>query len=204
MLPIGLTGGIGSGKSTVCGMFARRGAVIIDADLLYAEVVQPGGPAYAPVVERFGPRVVAPDGALDRRALAQVVFADDAARADLNAITHPIVAARIAERLAGEAESDHVVVLAIPLLVEGPLDRYPLAGVIVVDAPVDLAVRRVVEGRGLAEDDVRARVAAQASREQRLAAADWVIDNSGTIAQLEVQVGRAWEWVQLLAGRSGR
>lgn len=204
MLPIGLTGGIGSGKSTVCSMLARRGAVIVDADLLYGEAVKPGGPAYAPVVERFGPGVVAPDGALDRRALAQVVFADDAARADLNSITHPVVAARIAERLGEEAGSDHVVVLAIPLLVEGPLDRYPLAGIIVVDAPVDLAVRRVVEGRGLPEDDVRARVAAQATREQRLAAADWVIDNSGTIQELEAEAGRAWEWVRRLSGHDGR
>src|SRR5205085_855298 len=149
--------GIGSGKSTVSAMLARRGAVILDADVIAREVVEPGGPAYAGVVERFGSAIVAADGTIDRPALAAIVFNDDDARRDLNRLTHPAVGKVMAERLAEQAASGNVVVLDIPLLAEGGRDRYGLSGVIVVDAPVDLAVRRLVEQRGMSEADARAR-----------------------------------------------
>jgi dephospho-CoA kinase len=195
MLVIGLTGGIGSGKSTVSQLLADRGAVIVDADLIARQVVEPGGPAYQPVVERFGPGVVAADGTLDRPALAAVAFNDPAALADLNAIIHPAVGAVIAERLKAEAETDHVVVLDIPLLVES--GRSSAAAVIVVDCPEEVAIARAVV-RGLAEDNVRRRVAAQASRDERLAKADFVIDNSGSREALDAQVDKAWAWIASL------
>lgn len=191
---VGLTGGIGSGKSTVSGMLAGRGAVVVDADVIARQVVEPGGPAYAGVVERFGPAVVRPDMTIDRAALAEVVFSDAEALADLNALTHPPVRALVADRLAAEAAGDAVVVLVVPLLVEG--GGYPTAGVVVVDCPEEVAVRRLAEGRGMAEDAARRRLAAQASRSDRLAIADHVIDNAGTLDDLEAEVDRAWEWIQ--------
>jgi dephospho-CoA kinase len=193
MLVVGLTGGIGSGKSTVSSLLARRGAVIIDADLAARKVVEPGGPAYAAVVERFGRGIVAADGTIDRPALAEIVFNDAAARADLEALTHPAVGALINEQLAAEAGTDHVVVLDVPLLVES--GRKGTAGVIVVDCPPEIALRRLVEQRGMAEDDARRRVAAQVSREDRLAHADFVIDNAGSLGALERAVDDAWAWI---------
>lgn len=197
---MGLTGGIGSGKSTVAGLLAERGAVIIDADVIARQVVAPGGPAHAAVVDRFGPAVVAKDGNLDRPALADLVFGDDQARKDLNAIVHPAVGAEMMRRLAaaGEADPDAVVVLDVPLLAEVGRDRYPVAGVLVVDVPVDVAVARLVADRGFTEEDARARVAAQASREQRLAIADVVLDNSGDLDHLRTEVDRAWTWIATL------
>lgn len=198
---MGLTGGIGSGKSTVAGMLAQRGAVIIDADVIAREVVAPGGPAHAAVVARFGPAVVAKDGNLDRPALAAAVFGDDQAaldrRKDLNGIVHPAVGAEIMRRLAaaGEADPDAVVVLDVPLLAEVGRDRYPVAGVLVVDGPVEVAVARLVADRGFSEEDARARVAAQATREERRAIADVVLDNSGDLDHLEGEVERAWSYI---------
>ena len=190
MLVVGLTGGIGSGKSTVSALLAERGAVVVDADRIAREVVEPGGPAHDAVLARFG--------TTDRPTIAAVVFGDEQARADLNAIVHPAVGAEIARRAAA-AGPDDVVVLDIPLLVEtGGKDRYPMAGVVVVDAPIETAVRRLVEQRGMAEADVRARIAAQATREQRLAAADFVVDNSGDLEQLREEVDRCWSWMQSL------
>src|SRR5438034_8174350 len=136
----GLTGGIGSGKSTVSELLARHGAVIVDADVIARQVVEPGGPAYQQLVDRFGPDVVMPDGAVDRPALAAVVFNDPAALADLNAIIHPAVGAVIGARLSAEAASDHVVILDVPLLVESK--RSSAAAVIVVDCPEEVAVAR--------------------------------------------------------------
>ena len=196
VLVVGLTGGIGSGKSTVSRLLAERGAVIVDADAIVHEVQAPGGAAYQPIVDRFGPSVVAADGTLDRPALAAVVFADPAALADLNGIVHPLVGKVIADRLAEEAATDHVVVLDVPLLVES--GRTDLAGVIVVDCPEDVAVRRLVEQRGISEEDARRRMAAQASRADRLARADVVIDNSGTRDALAAEVDRAWTWIESL------
>lgn len=198
MVLVGLTGGIGSGKSTVAAMLRDRGAVVVDADVVAHQVMEPGGVAYRAVVDRFGPEVMAPDGAIDRPRLAEVVFADSAALADLNAIVHPAVRDVMAERAQAEASTDHVVVLEIPLLVESGAARPGMAGVMVVDCPVDIAVGRVVQHRGMEETAVRARIAAQASREERLAAADTVIDNSGTPEHLAVEVDRAWRWIDQL------
>ncbi|MFW3169071.1 dephospho-CoA kinase [Geodermatophilus sp. CPCC 206100] len=189
MLRIGLTGGIGSGKSTVAGLLAARGARVVDADRIAREVVAPGTPGLAAVVEAFGPSVLTADGALDRPALAAVVFADPAARARLDGIVHPLVRARAAEQVAA-APPDAVVVQDVPLLVEtGQAASYDL--VLVVEADLDTRVRRL-EQRGLTEADARARIAAQATDEQRRAVADVVLDNSGTPEQLAEQVDRFW------------
>jgi dephospho-CoA kinase len=200
VLVVGLTGGIGSGKSTVSGLLEERGAVVVDADRIAREVVAPGGPAYQPVVDRFGPDVVGEDGAIDRPALAKVVFADPAARADLEAITHPVVGAVMAERLTSQANTDNVVVLDVPLLVEGGRGRaglpHGVAAVVVVDTPPEVAVERLVRDRGMKASDVEARMAAQATREERLALADVVIDNSGSPDDLPDQVHRAWAWIE--------
>jgi dephospho-CoA kinase len=201
MLLVGLTGGIGSGKSTVAAALGAHGAGVVDADSIAREIVEPGGPAYAPVVERFGPGVVGPDGALDRAALAAVVFADAAARADLNALTHPVIGQVMAERVAAQLTSHQIVVLDIPLLSIATRDRFHLGAVVVVDCPEDIAVARLVEHRGFSEADARSRVAAQISREERRRLADRVIDNSGGRAALEPQIDQVWEWLKELANR---
>lgn len=191
MLVVGLTGGIGSGKSTVSALLAERGAVIVDADAIHRENMSPGGRVHDAVLARFG--------TVDRPTLASIVFNDPAALADLNALTHPAVGAVIAERLAEQAATDNVVVLDIPLLVEGQnRGGYPLAGVIVVDAPVEVAARRLVEQRGMDEADARARIAAQATRDQRLAMADFAVDNRGSLDDLRSEVDRCWEWIESL------
>ena len=192
---IGLTGGIGSGKSSVSALLAERGAVVVDADAITRELQRPGTPVFEAIVERFGPGVVAADGSLDRPALAALVFGDPAALADLNRIVHPAVGVAITEAIAAHAGTDAVVVLDVPLLVESPKPRGDLAGVLVVDCPVDVAVARLVAHRGMAEDDARARIARQATREQRLARADHVVDNSGPPEALPALVDRAWDWI---------
>jgi dephospho-CoA kinase len=189
---IGLTGGIGAGKSTVAQALADRGAVVVDADRIAREVVEPGGPAYAPLIARFGSGIVAQDGRIDRPGLAAVAFVDAQALADLNCITHPAIGAVMAARVAEQAQSDRVVVLDIPLLRAETRARWPLELIIVVDAPVEVAVERLVSQRGLSEPDARARVAAQISREDRRALADVVIDNSGDLEQLATEIARAW------------
>ncbi|MCL4367956.1 MAG: dephospho-CoA kinase [Actinobacteria bacterium] len=190
---IGLTGGIGSGKSTVEAMLARRGAVVIDADQVAREVVQPGGEAYLRIVEHFGPKVVGADGALDRAAIAKIVFADADELGFLNSVTHPAVGQAILERLEelSRTRPDSLVFLSVPLLVEtGGAGRYGTEAVVVVDVPSEVAVERLVQGRGMAREDAMARVAAQAPRSERLRAADHVIDNSGDAAALEREVER--------------
>ena len=172
-------------------MLADRGAVLVDADRLARDAVAVGTDGYRAVVDRFGSEVVAGDGGLDRRALAGVVFDDPGALADLNAIVHPPVRAAIAQRVAELAGTDAVVVLEIPLLVESGVS-YGASQVIVVDCPEDVAVRRLVQGRGMDEGDARRRIAAQASRAERLAAADVVIDNSGSLADLRHHVDALW------------
>jgi dephospho-CoA kinase len=201
VLVIGLTGGIGSGKSTVSALLAAKGGVVVDADAITRELQEPGTPTFAAMVERFGERIVAPDGTLDRAAVADLVFADPDALADLNHIVHPAVGAEIAGRMRALAEGDDVVVLDVPLLVESARG-YPLAGLIVVDVDPEVAVGRLVGQRGMREDDVRARMARQASREERLARADRVIDNSGDLDDLARQVDEAWEWVGSLRERA--
>jgi dephospho-CoA kinase len=186
---MGLTGGIGSGKSTVSRLLAERGAVIVDADQIAREVVEPGTPGLAAVVDAFGQDVLAADGSLNRPALAAIVFADPEARGRLDGIVHPLVRARAGE-VEAQAAPDAVVVHDIPLLVEtGQAGSYDL--VLVVEADPEIRVQRLV-GRGLSEDDARARIAAQATDEQRRAVADVVLDNSGTPEQLADQVERFW------------
>jgi dephospho-CoA kinase len=193
VIVIGLTGGIGSGKSTVASLLARRGAVVVDADLIARKVVEPGGSAYAPLVERFGPAVLGPDGRLDRAALAAVVFSDPEALATLEAITHPAIQAEMGRRVAAHDGRDDVVIMDIPLLKDR---RRPMAGVVVVDVPEDVAVRRLIEQRGFDEGDARRRIAAQISREQRRSLADVVVDNSGDLTKLAGEIDRVWTWIE--------
>lgn len=200
VLLVGLTGGIGSGKSTVSSALAARGAVVIDADAITRELQEPGEPVLEAMVERFGPGILRPDGRLDRQAVADIVFNDPEALADLNAIVHPAVGAEIARRLAAEQGSDHIVILDVPLLVES--GRSDLAAMIVVDTDPEIAVRRLVDQRGFTEADARARISRQASREERLAKADFVIDNSGTREQLAKRIDECWAWLQAGAPRS--
>jgi dephospho-CoA kinase len=197
MLLIGLTGGIGSGKSTVSSLLTARGAVVVDADAITRELQSPGTPVLAAIVERFGDGVLAPDGTLDRQALADVVFVDDEALRDLNAIVHPAVGQEIGRRLAELADTDEIVVLDVPLLVESGRDD--MVALVVVDVDPDLAADRLVEHRGMKIEDVRARQARQATREERRARADVVIDNGGDLAALEAQVDAAWDRIRELA-----
>ncbi|HEX4217062.1 MAG TPA: dephospho-CoA kinase [Acidimicrobiales bacterium] len=192
MLTVGLTGGIGAGKSAVADLLAERGAVLIDADRIAREVVEPGGPAYQPLVDRFGAAVVGADGGIDRPALAAIVFADPAALADLNAITHPAIGAEMARRKQAAEGTDRVVVLDIPLLKAAHRETMSLDSVVVVDAPVETALTRLVELRGMSREDAEARMAAQVSREERLAGADLVVDNSGDLDHLRNEVERVW------------
>ncbi|WP_236796903.1 dephospho-CoA kinase [Amycolatopsis sp. GM8] len=190
MLRVGLTGGIGAGKSTVAARLAERGAVLIDADKLAREVVEPGTKGLAALVEAFGADILTADGALDRPALAAKAFSDEDSRQRLNGITHPLISARTAELMAAAAP-DAIVVHDVPLLVEGGYSAgYHL--VLVVDAPVEVRVKRLTEVRGMPETDARARIAAQATEEQRRAAADVWLDNSGTPDVVLAEVDRLW------------
>jgi dephospho-CoA kinase len=201
VLTVGLTGGIGAGKSVVGRRLASYGAVVIDTDVLAREVVEPGTPGFDSIVARFGPRVIAEDGTLDRAQLATEVFSDTTARDHLNEIVHPLVAARAAE-LTARAPADAVVVHEVPLLVEiGWADRYDVVVVVVADPQV--AVNRVVEGRGMSAEDAWARVHTQFSDEQRVAVADHVIYNSGDADALEAAVGELWGVLRLAATRVG-
>ena len=186
MVRVGLTGGVGSGKSTVSAMRRELGALVIDADVLAREVVDPGTPGLAAVVEAFGDAVLASDGSLDRAATGRLVFADEAARRRLEEIVHPLVHERMAA-IEAAAPQDALVVHDIPLLAESPEERH-FDAVVVVDVPEDEQVRRLVADRGWTEDDARARIAAQATREQRLAIATHVLDNSGDLDSLRAQV----------------
>jgi dephospho-CoA kinase len=190
MLRIGLTGGIGAGKSAVSATFAESGAIIVDGDVIAREVVQPGTEGLASLVDAFGGDILLPDGSLDRPALAAKAFRDDDARAVLNGIVHPLVGKRRAEIIAAVAE-DAVVVEDIPLLVEsGMAPLFPL--VVVVHADAEVRVRRLVEQRGMSEEDARARIAAQADDEQRRAVADVWLDNSGSPAELVRRAHDVW------------
>lgn len=193
---MGLTGGIGAGKSTVSSRLRDRGAVIVDADAITKDLQRPGTEVFAAMVARFGDRILAPDGTLDRQVVADIVFNDPDELKALNAIVHPAVGVEIFRRIEEQTDSDNVVVLDIPLLVEG--GRYKVGGVLVVDTPVEVAVRRLVELRGMDEADARARIANQASREDRVAKADMVVDNGGTEADLDAQMDTVWAWIQSL------
>ncbi|MGH9186295.1 MAG: dephospho-CoA kinase, partial [Acidimicrobiales bacterium] len=203
VIVVGLTGGIGAGKSTVASLLAEKGAVIVDADAITRELQRPGQPVFDAIVERFGPGVVvAADGTLDRAKLAALVFNDAAARKDLEAIVHPAVGAEMVRRLHDLGGTDAIVVYDVPLLVEA--GRSGFAAVVVVDVDPDVAVARLVEQRGMDADDARARIASQASREDRLAVADKVIDNSGSLAALRRQVNDVWAWLRTLDGAARR
>jgi dephospho-CoA kinase len=197
VLLVGLTGGIGSGKSTVSELLAAKGAVVVDADAVVRDQQRPGTPVFDAMVERFGQGILAADGTLDRAAVAEIVFADPQALEDLNAIVHPAVGAEIAQRMEELAGTDAVVVLDVPLLVEASRG-YPFAGLIVVDVEPDIAVERLVMQRGMREEDARSRMSRQASREERRARADVVIDNRGTLADLSRQVDAVWDWIERL------
>jgi dephospho-CoA kinase len=189
MLRVGLTGGIGSGKSTVAAILAAHGAVVVDSDAIAREVVAPGTEGLARVLSRFGPDVTTADGSLDRAALAAIVFGDPRALADLNSVLHPLVAARTRELLAA-ADEAAVVVFDVPLLVENAMqDRYDR--VVVVHAETETRLSRLA-ARGVAKDDALRRMAAQASDEQRAAVADELIDNSGGRERLEAEVASLW------------
>ncbi|MDX6232321.1 MAG: dephospho-CoA kinase [Nocardioidaceae bacterium] len=191
MLRVGLTGGIGSGKSAVSGLLAAHGAVVIDYDVLAREAVEPGSPGLQAIAERFGSEVIAADGTLDRPALAAIVFADPEALTALNGITHPAIWQLAAAREA-EAGPDAIVVHDNPLLVEmGAAQHCDV--VVVVDVPEDVQIARLVSSRGMPESDARARIATQASRQQRTGAADLVIDNTGSLDELAVIVGGTWD-----------
>lgn len=198
MTRIALTGGIASGKSMVADEFARLGAVIVDADLLAREVVAPRSPGLERIVQRFGAGMLNEDGTLDRARLGDLVFVDDDARADLNAIVHPLVRER-SEVLFAAAPPGSVVIEVIPLLVETGLHQ-AFDHVIVVDAPTEVQVRRLMQRSGLTADQARTRVRIQANREDRIAAADWVIDNSGDQASTVRQVEDLWPVLQQLSG----
>jgi dephospho-CoA kinase len=194
MLRIGLTGGIGAGKSAVAHRLAEHGAIVVDSDRIAREVVEPGTPGLAAVVAEFGAEVLRADGSLDRDRLGALVFGDDAARSRLNAIVHPLVGRRAAE-LAAAAPEGAVLVHDIPLLVENNL----AAGfdlVLVVEAPVELRVARLVRDRGMTEEAARARIAAQASDAERRAVADVLLHNDGTLAELREQVDKVWAEIE--------
>jgi dephospho-CoA kinase len=201
MLLVGLTGGIGSGKSTVARMLEKRGAVVFDADVLARQAVAPGTPGFEKVVERFGPHVLAPGGGLDREALASIVFADPAARRDLEAIVHPEVRRMFAEGCEEYRNSDRVVVFSAPLLVEtGMHTAFDL--LIVVSAPVATQIERLMRDRAMAERAVQARIDAQLPLEAKAEVADVLVDNEGTLEDLEGQVDRVWRDLEARA-RSG-
>ena len=194
MLRVGLTGGIGSGKSAVSSRLAERGAVVIDSDVLAREVVAKGTDGLAEVAEAFGDGVLTAEGELDRPAVGRIVFGDEAARRKLEAIIHPRVRARAAE-IEAAAPADAVVVHDIPLLVEtGQADRFDV--VLVVDTPVDVQLERLTSQRGMTEAEAKQRIASQASREDRLAVADLVVDNSGTLADLDRRIDEVWAGLQ--------
>ena len=198
-LHLGLTGGIGSGKSTVAAMFAARGAHLIDADAISRELLEPGSPVLAEVVEAFGPQILDEEGRADRAALAREIFGDDAARERLNAIIHPAVreraqAQREAAAASGSGPGGVVVIEDIPLLAEtGQADRFD--GVIVVEAPEQLRLERLQQIRGMDPQDARRRMAAQSTDRQRRAIATWIIQNTGSLEETEAQVQGIWEEV---------
>ena len=199
MLVVGLTGGIGAGKSTVAEMLAARGAVVVDADRVARQVVEPGTPAHAALVARFGPGIVDDEGGIDRAALAAMVFGNPAALADLNAITHPAIGVEMVRQRDEHAGTDRVVVMDIPLLTEAHRQLLSLAAVVVVDVPPETALERLVDARGMDRADAEARMAAQVERATRLSVADLVVDNSGDRAQLAVEVDRVWRAIEELA-----
>jgi dephospho-CoA kinase len=195
-LRIGLTGGIGSGKSLVAGFFRELGAAVVDADAIAREVMAPGGPAYDAVVRAFGPDVLGADGTLDRKALAARIFADTSARLQLNALTHPYIRRRLAEEAERRSAQPgvEVIILDIPLLLETTDGRYlRLDGIVVVDATDEVRLARLIARDGLSPADTRMRIEAQLPLREKVAQANWVIDNNGSPEKTRAQVGALWE-----------
>ena len=189
---VGLTGGIGSGKSAVADLLVAHGAALVDADVVAREVVVPGGPAFAPLVERFGEGILDGDGTIDRQRLADLAFADKESVAALNEITHPAIGIAMIEQVSHAAETSEIVLVAVPLLTELHRETLGLGAVVVVDCPTELAIERLVRFRSFPEQDARARVAAQMSREERVKMADFVIENTGDLPSLSAQVDDLW------------
>jgi dephospho-CoA kinase len=202
VLLVGLTGGIGAGKSTVSGLLAEHGAVIVDADRIARDLQQPGSPVLDRMAERFGSHIIGADGSLDRAAVAAIVFGDtpdaQAALTDLNGIVHPAMQTEIRRQIDAQADTDRIVVLDFPLLGENPRDD--VAATIVVDIDPEVAVERLVRYRGMDETDARNRIASQISREERLARADFVVDNSGDPDALRREVDELWRNLTRLRG----
>lgn len=196
MLEVGLTGGIGSGKSTVGALLVARGATLIDADAIVRELQEPGAPVFVSMVEHFGDRIVAEDGTLNRQAVADVVFSDAAELEALNKIVHPGVNKEMTARRRALVDTDTTVILDIPLLVES--GHKDLGGIIVVDTPVEMAIARLMEHRGFSEEDARNRISNQVSREERAEKADFLVDNGGSLVELEAEVERCWTWIETL------
>ena len=192
-MQVGLTGGLGSGKSTVGRALAARGAAVIDADQVARAVVERGSAGERAVIDRFGAGVTGPDGHIDRAALARVVFADAGERLALEAITHPLVREEIARQV--ESLEAPIVVIELPLLDASRRRQYDLDVVVLVDTREELAIERAVD-RGMTEQDARARIAAQPNNAQRRAAADWVVVNDGDLAQLDIAVDELWAWLE--------
>lgn len=200
---IGLTGGIGSGKSSVSSRLAARGAALIDADAIVRQLQEPGQPVFEAMVERWGSKIVGENGALDRAAVAGIVFSDKDELKAIEKIVHPVLRTEMDQRINDLSSTDRVVILDIPLLAEsrakdGALDARGTSAIIVVDCPVDTAIARLIEHRGFSEDDANARVAAQATRDDRRALADFIVDNAGDEAALDAEVDRCWQWLESL------
>ena len=195
MILLGLTGGIGSGKSTVAHLLSARGAIVVDSDAIARELQAAGSPLLSQLVDRFGD-VLNKDGSLNRAQLAAIVFPSPENVKALNAIMHPAIGKEMSRRLDEQRDTNNVVILDIPLLVENP--RKGLSGVLVVDVDSELAVERVVKHRGMDSDDVRARISRQSTSEQRRAIADRIIDNTGSLEELASQVEDVWLWAQQL------
>ena len=193
MILVGLTGGMGSGKSLVSSQLAAHGAVVVDADAIVRDLQLPGQKVFAQIVERFGAQVLAASGHLDRGVVASIVFGDASALADLNRIVHPAVGHEMMRRINEHRNTTKVVILDVPLLGENP--RTGLSGLVVVYLDPEIAVERLVAQRGFTIDDARSRIARQAPRSTRRAAADWIIDNSGSRLDLARHVGAAWAWM---------
>ncbi len=196
MLVVGLTGGMGAGKSAVADLLVARGARLVDADQIARDVVAPGAPAYGPLVAHFGSGILAADGTIDRPALARLAFADEDSRRQLNALTHPAIGAALLQERDAHAGTDAVVVMAVPLLTAAHRSTLGLDAVVVVDCPTDVALRRLVSQRGFSRADAESRIRSQISRRQRRSEADYVVDNSGDRAALATAVDALWAWLE--------
>ncbi len=196
-LEIGLTGGIGSGKSTVSAGLVKRGAVLVDADAIVRDLQKPGKPAFKKMVERWGEKIITNEGELDRQAVADIVFKDAEELAALNEIVHPLVREEIANQREKYIKGNAPIILDIPLLIESGYEN--LSGIIVVDLHTEEAVERLVKYRGFSREDALNRISSQVDREERLSKADLVIDNNGDLDSLENEIDKAWSWIKGLS-----